>query len=641
MQKRCKVLKGFMAAFLVVLLMSVFPVVVSAQGNTSNPQGAFYEFGEKDNYAITENKNGNSASSIGSLGLLSVTGDFEDQGNDVYYVQNGNIDISYNVNFDSLETDTKKWHLTGDKTKTVDGIKLDENIQKGAIIVQSSLDGENWLVDNVYTNVFSRKEKLPTTICTTKDIHQLNGCFYRVIVAYKLERQIESSQVLFWEKNNYEYIKIAEEYTLFVIDQHTVDSGTASPEGKPRKEFGQVINTGKDNGFDATKAKAMDKDDPFFDKSLGYFTVNGYTRETTDKDGGIVFLKTVGDEVTLWFTLTEDINKLFGNENLSISEDKNGYDKALGVSQTNFKHGALIVKYTDEEGHSPETVKYFDFLAANAMNGADTRIKLYEEGEYEITLDFEVCNSKGFDSYSNYKMNFKFAIRNGNTMAFPRDAQTGSELKDGAWTSNGFTIDLAESKYLTIDVVRREVNQNADGTLSSSVRNNTVGKDGSTYTKDGIYEITVKNQYSDSNPTTVTLYVGNNKNIIALANTGMSIEQMNELIKNGTTIDENGSLVEPTQPAESLVEEKTTETQPVTDNPVKESEESEMQTDNTVEDNEVSNLSVESPDGIESSTDDGDGETEILVIPFVVLGVLVASGLFVVLNIKRARKEEH
>ena len=72
-----------------------------------------------------------------------------------------------------METDTKKWHLTEDKTKTVDGIKLDENIQKGAIIVQSSLDGENWLVDNVYTNVFSGKEKLPTTICTTKDIHQL------------------------------------------------------------------------------------------------------------------------------------------------------------------------------------------------------------------------------------------------------------------------------------------------------------------------------------------------------------------------------------------------------------------------------------------------------------------------------------
>lgn len=168
-----------------------------------------------------------------------------------------------------------------------------------------------------------------------------------------------------------------------------------------------------------------------------------------------------------------------------------------------------------------------------------------------------------------------------------------------------------------------------------------VGKDGSTYTKDGIYEITVKNQYSDSNPTTVTLYVGNNKNIIALANTGMSIEQMNELIKNGTTIDEDGLLVEPTQPAETLVEEIITETQPVTDNPVKESEESEVQTDNIVEDNEVSNPSVESPDGIESSVDDSDGKTEIPIIPFVVLGVLVAGGIFVVRNMKRARKEEH
>lgn len=58
------------------------------------------------------------------------------------------------------------------------------------------------------------------------------------------------------------------------------------------------------------------------------FTVNGYTRETTDSDGTAVLLKTVGDDITLWFTLNQDIKYLDDNKNLSIAEDTNDYDKA-------------------------------------------------------------------------------------------------------------------------------------------------------------------------------------------------------------------------------------------------------------------------------------------------------------------------
>ena len=104
-----------------------------------------------------------------------------------------------------------------------------------------------------------------------------------------------------------------------------------------------------------------------------------------------------------------------------------------------------------------------DFLEANARTGADTTVEFFEEGEYEIALDFEIKNKDSlFKKYSNYKMYFKFSIRNGkNTMyAFERkaDGSKGSELSvDKTVVPDGFFIDLAESKYIKVDVTWYEL----------------------------------------------------------------------------------------------------------------------------------------------------------------------------------------
>lgn len=58
-------------------------------------------------------------------------------------------------------------------------------------------------------------------------------------------------------------------------------------------------------------------------------------------------MKNVGDRVTLWFNLSQDINCLNGNEKLTINEDVNGYDQDFEIEKTNFKHGTLIIRYTE------------------------------------------------------------------------------------------------------------------------------------------------------------------------------------------------------------------------------------------------------------------------------------------------------
>lgn len=633
------------ASFAVLLTVGISAagVEVYAKDSAFTPAGVYTEYDEKSSYQEEKGTASADISSDNSLGILKVNGDAKDEGSNTYYVQDGNLTLNYDIDLSALETESDKWHLTDDKSKAVNGVSLDQNILSGSIIVQSSLDGENWLVDATYTDVFSGNVDLSTPFFTTKDIHQLNGCYYRVTVAYKLQKQLEDKKILLWNTDNFEYKKVTETYTIFVVDQDTIDNKSASPDTKPRKEFKDKVNTGKDNGYDLDQATKVDEGDPHFGWNIGTFTVNGYTRETKEDDGTIVFLKTVGDNITLWFTLNQDINCLDGDDTLSIAEDKDGYDKAFEVKKTNFKHGTLIVKYTDEDGNSHDPVIYTDFLAANAVTGADTRVQLYEEGEYEVSLDYEVYSNPRkvgpvdvFPSTNDYKIYFKFSIRNGNTMAFPKDASTGSELKDGALTANGFTIDMALSKYLTIDVVRTEVNENADGTLSTSVRSNTVGKDGESFTKEGIYEITVKNQYSDGKPTTITLYVGTDKNVVALAKNHLTVDELNEYLKNGTTIDDDGTLLAP--PEESTAEE----TEPAAEETIV-SEEATAVTDNS---NEVVQPENENAsDNINADIENADEEADTAqkkttpIFPFVIAGVIIAAGIGFI-AIKRKKPED-
>lgn len=321
-----------------------------------------------------------------------------------------------------------------------------------------------------------------------------------MIVAYELQRKVGEGRILFISTEEKEEKKIAEVYEFYAMSSE-VTGTTASAAVTPRKELGQKVNTGKDNGFSGNDA--IGKDDPHYGWQLGTFVVNGYTRETSH-NGIPVFLKNVGDTVTLWFTLAQDINNLNGKSALTISEDTNGYDQFFELAQTNFKHGALIIRYTDHEGNAHTPVIYTDFLAANAMTGADTRVQLFEEGDYEVSLDYEIKNNPRqvgpasvVPTYTNYKISFNFSIRNGNCMVYPFDTVTGAELSDRAITASGFKLDMAKSRYLTIDVKRTVLNVGTDGQLTEDVRFNRPAKGNDSYIEEGIYTFTVKNLYTE------------------------------------------------------------------------------------------------------------------------------------------------
>ena len=255
-----------------------------------------------------------------------------------------------------------------------------------------------------------------------------------------------------------------------------------------------------------------------------------------------MFLKNVGDKVTLWFNLEKDIEDLDGSGKYLIVEDKNGSDQYFQVKKTNFKHGALIIRVKDHEGKK-DPVIFTDFLAANATTGADTRAVLFEEGDYEVALDYSIGESGILHSENDYRIFFEFSIRNGNTMFFPFDISTGAELRDRAVAAEGFTIDMAKSRYLDINVTRTAIVKGSAG-HTEDVRFNGPAKDGDKYTEEGVYTVNVANRYTNEH-TVKTFYVGTDPFIRALSKSGKTVKELDELISRGYVIEDDGTLTAP------------------------------------------------------------------------------------------------
>lgn len=306
-----------------------------------------------------------------------------------------------------------------------------------------------------------------------------------------------------------------------------------------------LVNTGKNTGYSETNP--IDKDDPHWGWSLGKFYIDGFTRKTGSNDKP-VFLKNAGDTVTLWFDLTQDINCLNTNDKLSIAQDKKGWDQKFGIKQQDFGRGTLIVRQINHQNNE-KTNTYTDFLSAANHKKANTKVQVFEEGDYEVALDYKIRKNninvfgwKPFASYFDYRISFAFSVRNGNSMVFPFDAVTGSELGNKSFTENGFVLDFAQSHYLNVDVRKSILNEESDD-LVEDTRFNKPASDGQSYTEEGVYTIIVTNQYTREQ-TKKIIYVGNNDILKAYATTGISIKNIEQQIADGAKIAEDGTLIQ-------------------------------------------------------------------------------------------------
>lgn len=303
--------------------------------------------------------------------------------------------------------------------------------------------------------------------------------------------------------------------------------------------YDKVVNTGLDNGY--SESNSIKEGDPHFGWKLGRFVVSGFTSRAGDDVP--VFLKNSGDQVELSFQLNQSIDSLNGDDKRKISGDGNGYDEYFGIPKTDFGHGALITKHTDYQNASTEPTASTEYLSSVKV-GANTHIDMYEEGDYEVALDYEI-ESPGLlpfrPAYNNYRIFFKFKVRNSNTMMFLFDTATNNELFNGSVTSSGFRIDMAGSHYLDVSVKREVLNSTGDG-LTEDVRFNKTATDGAVFEDEGIYTVTVKNPNTGEEATTKRIYVGTNDAMKASVANNMTLAEAQERIAEGATVADDGSF---------------------------------------------------------------------------------------------------
>ena len=303
--------------------------------------------------------------------------------------------------------------------------------------------------------------------------------------------------------------------------------------------YDKVVNTGLDNGY--SESNSIKEGDPHFGWKLGRFVVSGFTSRAGDDVP--VFLKNSGDQVELSFQLNQSIDSLNGDDKRKISGDGNGYDEYFGIPKTDFGHGALITKHTDYQNASTEPTVSTEYLSSVKV-GANTHIDMYEEGYYEVALDYEI-ESPGLlpfrPAYNNYRIFFKFKVRNSNTMMFLFDTATNNELFNGSVTSSGFRIDMAGSHYLDVSVKREVLNSTGDG-LTEDVRFNKTATDGAVFEDEGIYTVTVKNPNTGEEATTKKIYVGTNDAMKASVANNMTLAEAQERIAEGATVADDGSF---------------------------------------------------------------------------------------------------
>ncbi len=521
-----------------MVLLTTLGASVYAAGKTG-VSGKLYEF-DKRHYEFSKSEDFANTGTNNTYGKFSVQGNFtgetDKSGVPSFAVMDDSLALFYDYNDKKLNADEDSWHLVDDKSKKVDTITLDSNIMKGALILQISTDGKSWNTVQSVTDAFQTTPKSSKAIYTCSEMQLRNGCYYRFIVAYTLSRREKEGKILVVKTDKYETKHYAEVYEFYAHSDKVNSNAIAS---------GQTYNLGEKTRvkkFDSfSDEEAIDDKDIHYGWDLGNFVVSGFTQKTTDESGNPVFLKNVGDKVTLGFRLKQNIDALHGDEKLKITSIKKASDRDFETETTNFGCGTLIVQYTNYTNEKTKPLLYTNYLSSTAKQEADTFIQLCEEGDYEVALDYEVTKDELVDKVGRYRIHCRFSVRNGNCMVYPKDAITGNELVNGSIAENGFSLDLANSRYLTITVKRNVLNAAGDG-FAEDTRFNRAAKDGEIYTDDGIYIITVRNNYTHEE-TSKKIAVGYDPILRAYVTTGKPISEIKGLVEQGAVIQSDGSIV--------------------------------------------------------------------------------------------------
>lgn len=152
-----------------VFILSSFIQESFAKEAKNEVSGRIYNFGKDSQYEFSETKDFSPTDKANTYGSFFLSGKVADvtikDGIPAYEVAEGNLEFFYNYGDILLNAEEDAWQVINDKGKKIDDFKLDEKILKGALVLQTSTDGLNWV------NVASMTDAFNKTPIRTKPIY--------------------------------------------------------------------------------------------------------------------------------------------------------------------------------------------------------------------------------------------------------------------------------------------------------------------------------------------------------------------------------------------------------------------------------------------------------------------------------------
>lgn len=454
-----KVILVLSATFALLFILNTF-----ALGEQNSHIITVSAFQTSDSFSLTAgHQKGNLIYGKASLGQFSVSGNTNDyaeyMGVPAIGVESGILSFNYDYSGSYSKKNDTTWFIAEDGSKSVDDIKLDAKIKRGVLIVQKSNDRKTWVdATNPEADYFTAHPGNNRGFYTTDGGDLARGTFYRVILAYRMQKKAGENRVAFVKfSDKYDDAYCIETYEFYAcvntatISLHSMATDVSTISAK--RTCYETDGAFKFSGVTPVTKLAHGATSVFDIALTGQFS------QTPDSNGAQVYkLARSGARVSFVYggKMLSDSNKNWRIAKTNASKiDGEERDSTIGK-------GTLLIQYSTNGKDYTDLYPSIANVFEDNPQGIESLCELYEDGYYRIIVAYQTekyswTNVFGHEymDTANYVEVFSFQLKQEDFAGIDLDAEgysmamldKGETLTNNATTTRGFIVDKLGTNY--------------------------------------------------------------------------------------------------------------------------------------------------------------------------------------------------
>lgn len=451
----------------ILVLLVTLSFMVGATAVASGEQNSYdipvSAYQTSDSFSMTsDHQNGAFVYGKTSMGTFHVSGSTNDfaeyKGVPAIGVESGILSFSYDFEGSYLEQSDTAWFIAEDSSKSVGEIKLDAKIKKGVLIVQKSNDRKAWTdATNPEVDYFTAHPGNNEGFYTTDGEDLARGTFYRVIIAYKVQKKVGENRFIVKLSNKYDDSYCVEVYEFYAC----VNTATIS-----------LHSMAADESTVSANRTCYETDGAF--KFSGTTPVTNLTHGATSVfDIGLTgqFAQVPGDNGAQVYKLARGsvrVSFVYGGKMLSDSNKvwriaKTSASKVDGAKiPATIGKGTLLVQYSKDGQDYTDLYPPIPNVFEDNPRGIESLCELYEDGYYRIIVAYQteqyswtnILGHEYMETMNNVEV-FSFQLIQEGFPGIDLEAEgysmtmldKGETLTNNATTTRGFIVDKLGTNY--------------------------------------------------------------------------------------------------------------------------------------------------------------------------------------------------